>query len=211
MIQRLIYIAIVATLLGCQEKERVVKKYYDNGNIMYSGTFEGELRKGVHYQYFEDLEGVVQYEVEYQIQDGQEVTLRKKKYDRDGIAVYDTRLVDKELIFKSSSDTIEQGDTLELKITIENPNYEFVDARWGAIDHNLNILDSTQVYYVSGSDHSVTIKVPANSVGNNILKGYLSDFTIKPINDSIGVTVSEDAYFEYKYYVRQKSSPDLIQ
>lgn len=206
MIQKLFYIVIIAALLGCQKKERAVEKFYENGNIMYSGTFEGKLKKGIHYQYFEDLEGVVQYEAEYQIVNGKEVLIRRKKYNEEGVALYDSRLTDKKLMFESSSDTINLGDSWGVKITIANPKYELVDARWGAIDKNLNILDSSQVHYVSGFDHSVNIQILAESEGSNTLKGYLSDFTIKPINDSIGVTISEDMYFEYKYYVKRKPS-----
>jgi len=198
MIQRVFYIIIVTILLGCQKKERAVERFYENGNIKYSGVFEGELRKGVHYQYFEDLEGIVQHEAEYKIENEEEVLIRRKKYDEEGVAVYDSRLTDKKLLFESSSDTVYLGDSLEVKITIDSPKYELTDARWGAIDRNLNVLDSSRVHYTPGSDHSVGIQILAESEGSNILKGYLSDFTIKPINDSIGVTVSEDAYFEYK-------------
>lgn len=202
MNQKMSCIVIITALLGCQKKEGTVERFYENGNIMYSGAFEGGLRKGVHYQYFEGLEGVVQYEVEYQIVNGKEVLIRRKKYDGKGNAVYDSRLTDKQLIFEGPSGTVNLGDPWEVKVTIANPKYELVDARWGAIDNNLNILDSSQVHYVRGFDHAVNIQVLAESEGRNILKGYLSDFTIKPINDSIGVTISEDTYFEYEYYVK---------
>lgn len=186
--------------ISCQEREGNVKEYYEHGYIKYSGYFQDGLRTGTHYQYFADTEGRVQYEVDYQIKEGKEFIVSSKKYDRDKTLIFESKRVHKDLEFYGQKNVLLR-DTFKLRIRIPDPKYEFSDVHWGAYDQNLNVVDSTQIYYEVGFNHEVVVPITANRLGENVLKGYVSDFTIVPISDSIGYTKSEDTYFEYEYLV----------
>lgn len=201
----LIMMLLSVLIASCQQEEKKVNEYYENGNIKYSGNFINGLKVGVHYQYFENQNGVVQYEVNYDIIEGKEFIVSTKKYNEERTVIFESRNVSKDLEL-TGPDTVYLKDTLDLKVRITNPKYEFTDVRWGAYDAQLNVIDSLKIYYQRGTDHEVFIPVIGEVIGKKTVRGYISDFAIKPVSDSIGVTLSEDTYFEYEYVVVEKAS-----
>lgn len=81
-----------------------------------------------------------------------------------------------------------------------DPQFENTAVFIGNFDRYLNRLDTVQPKYFEGANnHSVAISVALEREGLNKLKGIIRDFDIRRVNDTLGVTVAFDTYFEYPY------------
>jgi hypothetical protein len=190
-------------ILNKGERDGYCKYYYEKGQISYEGLFQNNLRVGKHLDYFEDIEKV-ESEIFYEIEAGKEKPIKRVKYNRFGQVIYESNLAN----FKTRIDLISAprfpGDTLKFRVKILDPRYPYTDAFIGNFDRYLNQLDSVPVLFFGGtSNHEVHIAIPIEKDGLNKITGFIRDFDIKPINDSIGVTIAYDTYFEYPYTLKR--------
>src|SRR5690349_14584673 len=104
------------------------KFYFPNGNIMHEGLFKNDLKVGRHLEYFLDSPNLVQFEVYYEIRDGNQVPIRKIKYNRDGLAIYESNLADRKIEIEPLSTPEFVGDTLTVMVKILDPQFEYTAA-----------------------------------------------------------------------------------
>jgi hypothetical protein len=181
------------------------KFFYPNGNIMHEGSFRNDLKVGRHLEYFADSQALVQFEVYYEIRDGKQVPIKKIKYNRDGLAIYESNLANRKIKIEPLSTPEFVGDTLTVSVKILDPEFEYTAAFVGDFDRYLITSDTIPSRYFEGTtDHSSTISIVPMQVGLNRLKGFIRDFDIKFVNDTLGATVAFDTYFEYPYTVKKR-------
>ena len=141
------------------------------------------------------------------MENGKEKPVKKLIYDRNGIALFESKLVKIEIKIEPINNAEFVGDTVKLKIKIIQPIYEFTNAFVGNVDEYLNPLDSIPTKFFGGNpEHESIISVPLVKGGVNDIRGIIRDFTIKPINDSIGVTVANDTYFKFSVFAKRRKT-----
>lgn len=184
------------------DEDNVIIEYYNNGNIKYKGRLQDGKKIGEHLTYHPHDSGAVKKKVKYKIKDGKEIITFKEELDTEGLVLVSSKIVNKELLFIPNTDTVQLGDTLSVIIKLKNPKHDFADVFIGDYNKNLELKGKNAIRFAGDRNHQVEIKFQTEKQGTNMLKGYISDYTIKPVNDSIGVTVQEDQYFEYLFYVK---------
>lgn len=136
---------------------------------MHEGLFKNDLKVGRHLEYFLDSPNLVQFEVYYEIRDGNQVPIRKIKYNRDGLAIYESNLADRKIEIEPLSTPEFVGDTLTVMVKILDPQFEYTAAFVGEFDRYLLTSDTIPLRHFGGtSDHSSTISVAAKQAGVKI-------------------------------------------
>lgn len=227
-----IFFAIVAYLTSCVEEKRVeyyssgtkkieaeinkkdeldgvFKSFYEGGQLAYEGEYRQGHRIGKHIQYYED--GKIMDELKYELRNGGEVLIEKKKYAPDGLIYLHAVNVERNFDIDVLDKEIALGDTVTVSVKLKNNTYEQSIVIIAEFDKNLNVVDSTQSIqnFVGGDDHRVLVKVVPSQIGSNKFTGLFRDFTIDliPGSDSLGYRIAEDSYFEFTLKAGNKKLP----
>lgn len=182
------------------------KTYYETGQLKYAGKYQGGKRIGKHVSYYPD--GKIKHEYEYTIENGKEKFVSKKEYGTSGLISFESRFSAKEIVIEDNGNgEYNVGDTVFLKLELLNPTYENCMVVLGSFDEYLNVLEGPKEVptpFMGNQNHEVQFWVKAEVNGANKLTGIIRDFTIKAINDTLGYTLAEDSYFEYRFRVKDK-------
>jgi antitoxin component YwqK of YwqJK toxin-antitoxin module len=183
----------------------VSRSFYPNGNLKYVGEYVDGFRVGDHKEYYSN--GNLMNHFTYTIVDGNELNVIRKKYDEDGLILFDGKVVNAKFSFIELSDRgVFPGDTMKLLVKLEEPTFFNSVVFLGDYDPYLKInKNSNEVLEFDGKGNEVIVAVVVNA-GENIIKGLFRDFTFEtyPNNDTLAYTVAEESYFEYRFSVKDK-------
>ena len=182
------------------------KTYYETGQLKYAGKYQGGKRIGKHISYYPN--GKIEHEYEYAIKNDKENCFLKKHYGASGLISFESTFSKKEVhILDSGDGDYYIGDTIFFKLKILNPSYENCMVLLGIFDEDLNVLEEpkeTPKPFIGNQNHEVQFWIKTEAKGANKLTGIVRDFTVKALNDTLGYTLAEDSYFEYRFSVKDK-------
>jgi hypothetical protein len=172
--------------------------YYPGGGLKYEGEYAIGIRIGKHTDYYEVPMNQPSQVSHYEIIEGASVVTKLYLYDSTGLMTLESNFVQKKVKVTELSQTRFLGDTLLLSVEIADRSLPMSAVILRNVDQYLNPQDTLGgTYFGEGEDGQVVIKVPLNRSGQLHITGIAREFNIVPVNDSIGVTVANDAYFEH--------------
>lgn len=179
------------------------KEYDDRGAVIYEGAFEDDLKTGWHSIFYPN--GKVNQKFFYLAEDGKDRWTRKKKYDTTGRLMSDVRFAKKQLRLQSVHGApYNVGDTLVLKVKLENPKYPVTMGVLGFFDEHLNALRVPKdgVHYIQGNaDHEVVFHVLMGKKGDLTVTGFIGDYIYRSDTDSTTWIEGEDTFFSFPVVV----------
>lgn len=172
--------------------------YFENGNLETKGNYKNGLRVGEHYRYYSN--GNVSDYYKYELVDGHEKLLQYRFYTESGLMgtdmYYSTKRIEvSDLVGKAA---YHPGDSIKLALKLINPKYEYFRAAIGDFDSLLIATSNDPITLVEGDSNHTVILSTIREVGQEKVTGICDDFTIKMINDTLGYTHGEQAYFEWQ-------------
>lgn len=218
-----VFIAIIYfTFFACNNKE-VKKQLYENGNIeleyeyqvssglkdgfyrvysrdgklKYDGNYKLGYRTGWHIMYYTN--GKPHLRSFWEIRSGKELVTKKQNYDEQGHLIFDfvfrRKRISKEIIGDSICHV---GDTLVIKLKIEDAEYPYCETTIGAFDEGLNVLKYSpeEPIYISGNlRHEMRCRIQFQNAGIDTVKWLIRDFNIRYDKDSVETTYGTESYF----------------
>jgi len=129
----------------------------------------------------------------------EEVLLARSKVGTDSVVTYQSQFVSKDIKIDKKGVASNNSDSVELLIEIRDPKYSYTSVYIGNVSSKTADLGIAENELVKEMSMGNSIRVPLYlpMFEEEIIKGYIVDFDIKMLNDSIGVTIAEETYFEY--------------
>jgi antitoxin component YwqK of YwqJK toxin-antitoxin module len=175
------------------------ENYFENGNVRMKGYYRKGILHGKVLQYFEKESGRVQAEINYINYHGQQKDYGSIWYDSVGNVIKEFRRVE----LTSKIDTFNLGETLELEIELKKPRFDTTLFVLGDYDDKFFVGDSLKFDTLIAINHKYKLKLMANKVGNNFIRGHTVNY--RTISKTKENTIEESIlplYFEYKYFVK---------
>jgi len=186
----------------------MLRTFHENGQTAYEGKYTMDKKIGWHKQFYEN--GILQDEFLFEIKDGQSVLTEKRKYGKNGLIFFHSKIASKKITVSVLNENIYVNDVVKVRINIVDPKYENSAVMIGSFDANLNPLEDVSLMkdYLELNGHQVSIEVVPKVVGDNKFTGLFRDFTIDliPGNDSLGYRIADESFFEFVITAKKKES-----
>lgn len=176
------------------------ESYYESGNIKYTGEFKDNKRIGKHSTYYDLAKVMIKRQNIFTLDsNNEEVLLARSKVGTDSVVTYQSQFVSKDIKIDKKGVASNNSDSVELLIEIRDPKYSYTSVYIGNVSSKTADLGIAENELVKEMSMGNSIRVPLYlpMFEEEIIKGYIVDFDIKMLNDSIGVTIAEETYFEY--------------
>lgn len=175
-------------------------EFFESGAPASVTHYANGQRKGCHVLFYEQPRDQVRVYVDFVIGDGHEWKNRYVAYDPKGN-------ITERFGFPrayATLDTIPLGDSLTLHLRVQHPKHSSVLAVIGDYDEQFRLRDSASLRSIQGKAHTATARIPATQRGQQIVRGYLSDFKEigVPRTDGSVTVKGQRLYFAYPYFVR---------
>jgi hypothetical protein len=170
------------------------KYYFENGNIFLEANYNNGKRSGKQKQYYDKPNSLVKYEESFVVEDEREKVVERIVYGEDGYINFHTIYTENEIKIKTIR---AEKDSIQIHLSILQPKHEFTYAYIGNFD-GTNIRDTlgNTIRQFQGNNNEIIFKVGCPK-RDTIVTGYVKDFTIKPINDTLGYTFGENTFFSF--------------
>jgi hypothetical protein len=144
----------------------------------------------------------------YKIFNGKELASQKLKFNQQGDTTSNLTFATKKIKIEiRNKEPYFVGDTLFLKLKIENAKYHFSEATIGYFDENLNVTRSpkaTPVYAEGDENNELRMGIKITKAGVDTLTWLVRDYKFDYRTDSTGNSIGEESYFAYPINVLEK-------
>ena len=178
--------------------------FLENGALATVERFEDGLRTGRNLLFYPHPVNKLHKLIEFVPVEGKEFQNGYLEYDTLGRVVAHSGFPQ----VRAERDTVALGDSLALQMSIKYPSYEHIAASIGIFDAQFRLRDSASFRLVPGRGRAVTMRLPATQRGQQVARGYLTDFRgqmpgEKPEPGSKShKSAGQRFYFAYPYFVR---------
>jgi hypothetical protein len=170
-----------------------------NGNLAHIEHFNLGQRVGCNLWFYDDPRNQLHTEVELLTVAGKEWQNGYAEYDSLGQVVVRTGF----LWAHAERDTIALGDSLTLRLRIRYPEHPLVAVVTADFDADFRLHDPTSLRRQMGRNHALTLRVPAQQRGQQVVRGYVADFQeTKPGSPNHRHDGGRRLYFAYHYFVQ---------
>lgn len=187
-------------------KDGFARIYFEDGTLKQDGHYKNDLRDGWHVLYYSI--GKINQKTLYTNENGKEVATRTLKFNQKGDLVSDFTFAQKKITLEIKNQMpYRVGDTLLVKLKIENAKYSYSEATIGFFDEYLNVLrypNENPVYISGNKAHEIVMRVRPTKPGPDTITWLVRDFDFKPRTDSTGTSIGEESYFGYPIQVEER-------